>query len=179
MRISSSKPSCVPLAQRGRQGGASYFEFAIVAIIFAILTGVLLQKLNSYQQEAERLAVQQVVASLRAALASKAASLYLKGNEAEMMALLRRNPMELLEHAPQNYAGEFDSGAAGSVKEGQWYFDRSSATLSYLLNAHSIFGGDSAKHLNFKVKFAQIPSNITNIHEGPGPGGVTLEQIND
>jgi hypothetical protein len=179
MRIGSCKSNCVPLAQHRRQGGSGYFEFAVVAIIFAILTGVLLQKLNYYQQEAERIAVQQVVASLRAALASKTASLYLKGNETEMMALVRRNPMELLEHAPQNYAGEFDASGAVSVKEGQWYFDRSTATLSYLLNSHSIFGGDSLKRLNFKVKSAQPPSNITNIHEGPGPGGVTLEQIND
>ena len=96
-----------------------------------------------------------------------------------MLALARQNPMLLLEPAPQNYAGEFSTREAGAVQPGQWYFDRSTATLSYLLNKPSFFGENGAKRLNFKVKFAQNPSNVTNNHEGPGPGGVTLEQIDD
>jgi general secretion pathway protein G len=179
MRIQYRKPSTVALLQQRRQGGSGYFEFAVVAIIFAVLTGVLLQKLQFYQEEGERLAVQQVVTSLRAALAGRAASLYLRGNEAEIVALASQNPMDWLERRPQNYAGEFDAPKPGAVAEGQWYFDRSTTTLSYLLNKREIFGGSGAKRLNFKVKFAQPPSNITNIHEGPGPGGVTLEQIDD
>lgn len=179
MKILSRKPNNVALAQRHRQHGAGYLEFAIVAIVFAILCGVLLQKLNFYQVEGERIAVQQVVTSLRAALASRAASLYLKGKEADMLALARQNPVALLERPPANYAGEFSSPDAGAVEAGQWYFDRSTATLSYVLNKRSFFGESGAKRLNFKVKFAQHPSNITNIHEGPGPGGVTLEQIDD
>ncbi len=179
MRILSRKSNIVALAQRRWQHGAGYFEFAVVAIIFAVLCGVLLQKLNFYQLEAERLAVQQVVTSLRAALASRAASLYLKGNEAEMLSLARQNPMDLLERRPQNYAGEISGQDTRAMEAGQWYFDRSTATLSYVLNKRSFFGESGAKRLNFKVKFAQHPSNITNIHEGPGPGGVTLEQIDD
>lgn len=177
MRIQSRKPINVALPQRWRQGGSGYFEFAVVAIIFAILCGVLLRKLQFYQAEAERLAVQQVVTSLRAALAVKAASLYLRGNETEMLALERENPIGLLERVPPNYAGEFDGSRDAQLEEGQWYFDRSTATLSYLLNKHSYFGGSDAKRLKFKVKFAQNPPNVTNTHGGPGPGGVTLEQI--
>lgn len=178
MRRLSRKPTSVALAQRW-QLGSGYFEFAVVAIIFAVLAGVLLQKLHFYQVQAERIAVQQVVTSLRAALASRAASLYLKGKEPEMLALARQNPMLLLEPVPHNYAGEFSTQDVGAVQPGQWYFDRSTATLSYLLNKASFFGGNGAKRLNFKVKFAQNPSNVTNNHEGPGPGGVTLEQIDD
>jgi hypothetical protein len=165
------------LPQRRRQGGAGYFEFAVVAIIFAVLCGVLLRKVQFYQEEAERLAVQQVVTSLRAALAAKSASLYLRGKEPEMLALARENPMDWLERRPPNYAGEFNAPVAGDVQPGNWYFDRSTATLSYLLNKRSFFRESDAKRLNFKVKFAQEPPNITNIHGGPGPGGATLDQI--
>lgn len=171
------KPSNVSSPQQKWQRGSGYFEFAVVAIIFAILVGVFLRKVQFYQQEAERLAAEQVVTSLRAALASRAASLYLRGNEAEMASLLKQNPMDWLEQRPPNYAGEFDAPQPGTVAEGQWYFDRSTATLSYVLNKRGFFGGNAAKRLNFKVKFARDPSNITNIHEGPGPGGVTLEEI--
>ncbi len=167
----------VALPQRSRQAGSGYFEFAVVAIIFAILCGVLLQKLSFYQQEAERLAAEQVVTSLRAALASRAASLYLRGMDADLAGLARQNPMDWLERRPPNYAGEFDAPKDGAVPFGHWYFDRSSATLSYVLNKRRFFGENGPKRLNFKVKFAQHPSNLTQNHEGPGPGGVTLEQI--
>ena len=178
MKNPSHKSSNVALPQQWRQRGSGYFEFAVVAIIFAVLAGVLLRKLQFYQAEAERIAVEQVVTSLRAALASKAASLYLKGNEAEFASLRQQNPMAWLERQPPNYAGEFDAPKPGAVPEGHWYFDRSTATLSYLLNNRGIFGESASKRLNFKVKFSRDPSNITNIHGGPGPGGVTLEQKN-
>lgn len=162
-----------------RQRGAGYFEFAVVAIIFAVLTGILLRKMQFYQEEAERIAVEQVVTSLRAALASRAVALYVRGNEAEIAALGRQNPMAWLERQPPNYAGEFDAPQTGAVSPGQWYFDRSTGTLSYLLNTRELFAGNGAKRLNFKVKFARTPAIVTNNHEGPGPGGVTLEQIDD
>ncbi|WP_342114827.1 type II secretion system protein [Pseudoduganella sp. OTU4001] len=173
------RSSNVALPQQKRQRGASYFEFAVVVIIFAILSGILLRKMQFYQVESERLTVQQVATSLRAALASRAVSLYLRGNEAEVKALARQNPMEWLERRPSNYAGEFESPKPGVVPDGYWYFDKSTATLSYLLKERELFGGNDAKRLNFKVKFAQNPSNITNNHEGPGIGGVTLEQTED
>lgn len=169
----------VALPQHWRQAGSGYFEFAVVGIIFAILCGFLLQKLQFYQQEAERLAAEQVVTSLRAALASRAASLYLRGKDAELPDLARQNPMDWLERRPPNYAGEFDTTNAAAVPSGHWYFDRSSATLSYVLNKRGFFGGSTLKRLKFKVKFAQHPSNVTQNHEGLGPGGVTLEQIVD
>ncbi|HEY0586381.1 MAG TPA: hypothetical protein VGD52_09630 [Pseudoduganella sp.] len=169
----------VALAQRRRQAGSGYFEFAVVGIVFAILCGVLLQKLQFYQQEAERLAVEQVATSLRAALASRAASMYLRGKDMDLPGLARENPMEWLERRPPNYAGEFDTPNAAAVPFGYWYFDRTSATLSYVLNKRGFFGAGAPKRLKFKVKFAQHPSNLTQNHEGLGPGGVTLEQIVD
>lgn len=179
MRIQFPKPSIVASPQQRWQRGAGYFEFAVVAIIFAILCGVLLRKLQFYQQEAERLAVEQVVASVRAALASRAASLYLRGKETEMAALTRQNPMEWLERRPPNYAGEFDAPKQGEVPRGHWYFDRSTATLSYLLNKQSFFRETTANRWKFKVEFAQFPSNATKSHEGLGPGGVVLKQIDE
>lgn len=179
MRIQFHKSNNVALPQRLRQRGSGYFEFAIVAVVFAILCGMLLRKLQFYQQESERIAVEQVVTSLRAALANRVTSLYLKGNQAELAVLGKQNPMEWLERRPPNYAGEFAAPEPGAIPNGQWYFDRSTATLSYLLNKRSFFGETNARRLNFKVKFRQNPSIITNSHEGAGPGGVTLEKIDD
>ena len=175
----SRRTSNVALLQRSRQAGAGRFEFAVVAIIFAILAGVLLEKLRFYQQEAERLAVQQVVISLRAALASRASSLYLEGKQQDFAALARQNPMDWLARRPPNYAGEFDAPADGAVDSGNWYFDRSTTTLSYLLNKRELFEGNAAKRLNFKVKFMRNPSQNTKSNEGPGPGGVTLEEVSE
>jgi len=161
----------VALAQHWAQRGAGRFEFAVVAIIFAILTGVLLQKMRFYQAEAERLAIQQVVGSLRAALAARASSLYLEGKHGEIALLATQNPMDWLARRPPNYAGEFEQADKAAVAPGNWYFDRSNKRLLYSLSNTSFFGESSAKRLNFKVKF------LTKSNDEPGPGGVTLEQI--
>lgn len=173
------RSSNVASPQQWRQRGAGYLEFAVVAIVFAILTGILLHKVRFYQDEAERLAAERVVTSLRAALASRAASLYLRGSEAEIAALERQNPIDWLERRPPNYAGEFDAPKPGTIPSGQWYFDRSTTTLSYLLNKREYFIGSDSKRLNFKVKFARNPSTTLSKQEGPGLGGVTLEQIDE
>jgi general secretion pathway protein G len=179
MRFSSHKASNVALLQRQRQVGSGYFEFAIVAIIFAILAGLLLQKMQFYQAEAERLAVERTVTSLRAALANRVTSLFLKGNDSEVAALARQNPMLWLERLPPNYAGETSGGREENLEKGYWYYDRQAATLLYVLNNKDFFGESNVKHLKFKVKFAEHPSNVTKNHEGPGLGGVALERIDE
>ncbi|XLZ71722.1 hypothetical protein ABT364_07065 [Massilia sp. SR12] len=133
--------------------------------------------MHFYQQEAERLAVEQVVTSVRAALAAQAASLYLRGNHAEIAALGSQNPMQWLERPPPNYAGELDATRALKVAPGNWYFDRSALTLTYMLNNEEFFGRKRANRLNFKVRFAQSNLNLTENHVGPRLSGVTLEQI--
>lgn len=170
-------PMFVALTPHSRQRGAGKFEFAVVAIIFAVLSGVLLQKMYFYQHEAEKLAIDRVLMILRAALADKASSLYLKGKAEDFRALERENPMRWLERPPPNYAGEFDAPKDGAVPAGSWYFDRSTTTLSYVLNNRDYFGEERSKRLNFKVRFARNQQILSNNHEGPGLGIATLEEV--
>ena len=177
MTFSKGRVSFVALPQHKRQRGAGYFEFAVVAIILAILGGVMLQKMVFYQQEAERLAVDKMLGTLRAALAVEAAALYLRGKEDQIPQLAKKNPMDLLKLPPPNYLGEIDDPKLALPAEGVWYFDRSSSTLSYVLNQREFFTGNTSRRLNFKVKFQRNPTNLTDSHKGPGPGGVTLEKV--
>lgn len=162
----------VALAQRLYVRGATRFEFAIAMAIFAILAGVLLQKVNYYQYEAEQANVRQVVALLRTALVAKEGELYARGKTAETASLAGRNPMELLTPKPANYLGEVDDAQATEVAPGYWFFDRVSGTLSYVLSNPELFIGSKAKRLNFKVKFIHKPGA-----DNPGPGGLVLEQL--
>jgi hypothetical protein len=163
----------VALAQRLNVRGATRFEFAIAMAIFAILAGVLLQKVNYYQYQAEQANVRQVVALLRTALVAKEGELYARGKTAETASLAGRNPMELLTPKPANYLGEVNDAQAADVAPGSWYFVRESGTLSYVLSNPELFIGSRAKRLNFKVKFIYKPG-VNN----PGPGGLFLEQLN-
>ncbi|MES2150468.1 MAG: type II secretion system protein [Pseudomonadota bacterium] len=111
--------------------GFSLFELAVVATIFAILVGVLLQRVGFYQDEAERAAVERTIGSLRAALANQQAALALHGGEERLAALLVANPVVWLLQPPSNYLGEYYAPKPGQIKPGSWYFDPGAKTLVY------------------------------------------------
>ncbi len=149
-----------------RAAGFTVFEFAIVAIILAILTGVLLQRLLDYQQQAELAAVQRTVAILRSALVLKTAQLRMGNDPSAVAPLAAQNPMDWLAEKPPNYLGEFFSPDLTELQDGNWLFDRKDKSLIYLLNNGKSFPGGIPKPMKFKVKLfdgtQQLPGGQSN-----------------
>lgn len=166
-----------------RQRGLSLFEFALVAALFAGLTGIAVNRLNAYQETAENVAAQQLIVSLRAALALKTAQLTAAQRHAEFAALADQNPIGWLYGKPLNYLGEFYSPDIQRLPPGNWYFDRSDKTLVYLSSTRKSFAPRLLKLLKFKVKYfrtatvisATSPSDridnlfLIQVFDGPGP----------
>jgi prepilin-type N-terminal cleavage/methylation domain-containing protein len=112
--------------------GFSLFELVVACVIFAVMAGLLLQRLSFYQAEAERAAVEQTVGTMRTALALRQSTLAVRGRERELAALAGTNPVKWLTAPPRQYAGEYYAPDAGMVRNGSWYFDRADKTLAYL-----------------------------------------------
>jgi prepilin-type N-terminal cleavage/methylation domain-containing protein len=112
--------------------GFSLFELVVACVIFAVLAGLLLQRLAFYQAEAERAGVEQTVGTLRAALSLRQSTLAARGRGRELDALAGTNPVTWLAAPPRQYAGEYYAPAAGMVRAGAWYFDRADKTLAYI-----------------------------------------------
>ena len=145
------------VAGSARQRGFTLFELAVVASLIAVLAGVLLSRLTVVQQEAERVAVQQTVAALRAGLRMKVLQLYVAGQQNQLPALVGQNPVDWLLEKPANYLGAYTAPAIEKLPQSHWFFDQSNAELIYILNRGNIFGGYRSELLQFKVSLQQAP----------------------
>jgi prepilin-type N-terminal cleavage/methylation domain-containing protein len=112
--------------------GFTLIELAVVAVIVAVLGGALLKRALFYQQQAERVSVEQTVGILRSAAQLQMAYSLLHPAESPMSRFEGANPMNWLSILPPNYAGEFAAPKAGAIAGGNWYFDTSERTLVYL-----------------------------------------------
>ncbi|MGZ5199985.1 MAG: hypothetical protein ACXWC4_09465 [Telluria sp.] len=164
-------------SRRVWETGASLFELAVAICVLAALAGVLLLRISAYQREAERVAVQQVVATLRAALAIRESALGQHGAKH----LSEENPFEWLSEKPENYLGEYYSPDLEKIPVGNWVFDRRDKTLIYLLNSHKSFYFSASELLKFKVEFGQLPTQVAGLEKRPAEvsKGAVLVQVSD
>jgi type II secretory pathway pseudopilin PulG len=163
----------------GKQRGANLLEFAIAVGVVAVLMTILLQRVVYYQGEAERVAIRQTVANVRAALEIKVAEQKLPHSSIDLTVLAEQNPLNLLNDKPPNYAGEFFQPTDLDIGAGNWCFDRWDKSLIYLLNNRGAFGDAQSKRLKFKVKLLRLPHSPAKPSGTPEPSGVAFEQVKD
>ncbi|MGJ9416161.1 hypothetical protein ACHAC9_00135 [Massilia sp. CMS3.1] len=151
----------------------------MAAIFTAVMAGVLLKSIISYQGESERVAVKQLIGSLRTSLALRSSKVISTTGEAGLIALAHQNPMALLQEPPGNYLGEYYSPNKSTLPGGNWYFDRSTHTLVYLSAAEKSFSSGTQKDLTFKVKLLHVPGPVNPGGQRNGSTGLVLDQLND
>jgi type II secretory pathway pseudopilin PulG len=165
-------------ARRARAGGATRFEFAVVCAIVAVLVATLLGRLVFYQQQAERVAVEQLVGTLRTALQMRVTYLAVSGKGGAARQLLDENPITWLVGPPNNYLGEYDSPQIKDMPRGNWYYDRGEKVLVYLVNDSKSFTFEPSKLLKFKVKSAHAVLSPADPSGAPvAVDGVVLEPV--
>jgi general secretion pathway protein G len=164
-----------------KYSGFTQFEFAISASVLALLAAVLLSRLFFYQEQAEMVAVKQLVATMRTALQVRASDVASRTGEGGLRRLLEENPLDLLEHKPDNYLGEYYSPDLEKIPSGNWVFDRRDKCLIYLLRSHKSFSSNASNLLKFKVEFAQLRAQAAAYKKRPGEvsRAVVLDQVND
>jgi general secretion pathway protein G len=163
----------------GSLAGFTRLEFAVAAAVFALLVAALVQRVHFYGEEAERVAVQQLTATLRTALQVRSTAQLARGNEARLAALARENPMDLLSEKPVNYLGEFYSPNLEELPRGNWFFDRNDRTLIYLPENIENFSTRTSNFLKFKVKFLRLPGPANSDGRSRVDQGLVLDQVTD
>ncbi|TFW30988.1 hypothetical protein [Massilia horti] len=156
-----------------KPGGFSRFEFAVAAALFGVLVAVFAGRVWYYQAEAERVAVKQLVGTVRIALQVRAAQLLAAGGEQALRQLADENPIAWLSHKPTNYAGEYDGLPPAGLPSGSWFFDRADRSLVYLPHRDESFSDETSRFLKFKVKFLSSPS----ASRGNAAQGVVFDQV--
>lgn len=139
---------------QGRQAGFSLFELIVVICIVALLAGLLLNRLQFYQEAAEKAVMQQTAAAIKSALQMRVASYMIAGRDNEIDKLRNENPVNFLQEKPDNYAGEFRGDAYLKVTPGSWYFDSASLEFVYTVQRADNFkpGPDGRKWIRYRVR---------------------------
>ena len=105
---------------------------------------IAIARMLALQAEAERVAMDTVVGTLRSALGMKVAESLVRHETAKLAVLEGSNPMERLAELPPNYMGEFEAPRPGEIADGNWYFDRADKTLVYVVRNSTHFSGGTA-----------------------------------
>jgi prepilin-type N-terminal cleavage/methylation domain-containing protein len=122
-------------------GGFSLLELVVVIAIISVLLVVAISKLLALTVDAERVAMETVVGTLRSAIGIKVAENIVKGDTRGLVSLEGTNPMDRLSELPTNYLGELDAMEAASLRDGHWYYDRGTRALVYVVRNTGFFEG--------------------------------------
>ncbi len=160
-----------------RHRGFTLFELAVATSLIGLLAALLLSRLAHYQEQAERVAVRQLVANMRTALAAHSAHVYAARGVEGLRELAGRNPIDLLASVPDNYAGEYSDPDVAKIPQGSWYFDRADNSLVFLPTKHQSFSKKTSLLLRFNVK---LLSNSDPQHadgQSKDTPGLVLDQV--
>jgi prepilin-type N-terminal cleavage/methylation domain-containing protein len=137
------------------QRGFSLFELALVVAIVGVLAAVLLSRVTMYQEQAERVAMENVVGVLRSALGMKSAQMVAQGRAGDLSKLLTMNPMDLLAQKPANYLGEVYTPQKEKISRGNWYFNRKELLLVYILRTGATLQVTQSHQVEFKIELVR------------------------
>lgn len=133
----------------------NYLQSALYVIIVGVLAAVLLERLLTYAEAAEKAAMEATVSRLHAGLYFRLAMHALRAEYDEMDALAVKSPFATSEARASNYLGEFD-GVPGNAEGGNWLYDRSRHELVYVPNLKRYLeigsDGGSASSIRFRVE---------------------------
>lgn len=138
--------------------GTGLWENLLVVILVAVLVVVAYQRFVALRVQAERLAMDQVLADLRSVTLEHALHLGASGAAADPTA----NPVNWLPQPPSNYMGALAGPDPATVPAGQWYFDTRAQLLVYRVDHAAYFDSplQGAARARFKL-IVHVAANRT------------------
>ena len=161
------------------ESGFTLFELIVAITVVVVLAGALLNRLQYYQEQAEKTAMQQVAGVLQSALTLKYGRLLTSGTESGAAALAIENPINWLAKIPENYSGEFYDVTPRSVAPGNWVFDLKSRNLIYVMDRSDHFtpGKDGRKWVRYHVNLLYEPAPSTPVKKNKELVGILFEPM--
>jgi prepilin-type N-terminal cleavage/methylation domain-containing protein len=160
--------------------GFTLLELVIVIAIIVTLMGLFMNRFMYYQEQAEKTAMEQVAGAIQSALVMQYGQILTRGKPSDVAALAQDNPINLLQKAPHNYAGEFYDPTPLSVPPGNWMFDLKTRDLVYVLGESNYFkpGKDGRRWIRFHVVLGYTKSLLPSLHDEPAElAGLLFEPV--
>lgn len=157
--------------------GFSLFELAVTVCIIGVLAGVLLSRVEWFQEEAEKAARENVIGVLRSALNMKASQLIAQGKQQDLSKLLTINPMELLAQKPANYLGEYYSPQKEKISRGNWYFNRKKLLLVYIARTGATIQTSETQQFFYQIKLLRNGDDANGPNHAETSDSTTIEGV--
>jgi prepilin-type N-terminal cleavage/methylation domain-containing protein len=140
--------------------GFTLLELVLVIAIVGILGSVLLTKLGTTAEFAEKTSMEYTADTRNEALLFEFAHHIIDGSRRDIPALAVANPMSWLARKPANYLGELRDTPGKPEELGNWYYDLQSHELVYLVKRGDNFQTDSAglKRVRYRVALEYDPA---------------------
>lgn len=149
--------------------GFTLIELIVVIIIIVVMIGIFLDRMQFYQEQAEKTAMETVAGAIQSALILQYGEILTRGKPSDTAALAQDNPMNWLQKIPNNYSGEFYDPTPLAVAPGNWVFDLKSRELIYVLRNANYFkpGKDGRKWIRFHVAVSYEASRLPSLQGTP------------
>ena len=109
----------------------NYLQSALYVVIAGLAAALLLERLLTYAEAAEKAAMEATVSRLSSAMYARLAYLVLRGDYQAVATLEQQSPFRVAHAVSPAYLGEFDRAPPEAVG-GRWYFDRGLSELVYV-----------------------------------------------
>jgi hypothetical protein len=140
----------------------NYLQAGLYVLIAGVLAAVLLEKLMTYAEAAERAAMEATVSRLTSAMYARLALHVLRGETREIEAFETQSPFRTARAESSAYLGEFD-GMPASAEGGKWYFDRARRELVYVPNLkrhlHGTGGDETPAAIRYRAEVRKSDGN--------------------
>jgi len=158
--------------------GLTLFELMVVVAVISIVGALLLNRLQFYQEMAEKAAMEQTVVMLRSALRLQVASYIVKGKLSELETLTGDNPMNWLSRQPANYLGEYANPHPSHAPAGKWYYDRTNQELVYWVNRGKYFIPDSSGEKRARFRVVRVSNDsVVSAPDNRELGSIELKTV--
>jgi len=168
------------LSPQSSDRGFTLLELIIVIVIIVILMGLFMDRFLFYQEQAEKVAMEDVAGAIQSALTLQYGQILTRGKPSDVAALVEDNPMNWLQKKPSNYAGEFYEPTPQSVEPGNWVFDLKTRDLVYLVRNAANFkpGMDGKRWVRFHAVTYYEPSRLPSLHNAaPELTGILFKPV--
>jgi len=137
---------------------------------------IFLNRVQYYQEQAEKAAMEGVALALGSALTLQYNQLMTRGAAGDAAALRNANPMTWLTTPPRNYSGEFFDPTAERIETGSWFFDLKSRELVYVVRNRAHFKADRAGR--YWVRFHVVSQDgMAGMKTGVESAGMRFETV--
>lgn len=144
----------------------NYLQSGLYVIIAGILAAVLLERLLTYAEAAEKANMEVTLSRLQSGLYAQLAYLALRGENDAFKAASEGSPFQALSWHPPEYIGEY-AGVPRDAESGKWLYDRVRKELVYVPNLKRYLVADPSDpdvvHLRFRLEVRKATGTYTGV----------------